>query len=237
MWQGGQAGRIASWPWLITASLVQNPRMKASDINSLHRLLEQRIRGVLGFANLKILPPSASGDWTKATVDTRLPFELLPAGGYPEQAARDTGSRCSVFPLHPNVGGDPLASRYWVSWFEVWLVKVIKIDLHLCTAGWSVFAGLLGRDKRQVIRAEWDQLPITGSPKVGQPHWHVDRPLEYESADDTSELAGLHLAMGTWNSTEDHPSCWQRSAEKQSDLVDWGERTLRYLQSELSCTP
>ena len=211
--------------------------MKASDIKSLHRCLERQIGRVLRVDGLKIAQPLARGDWTRARVNTHLQFELLCVRGYPEQAARDTRSRCSVFPLHSGVDSDSPASRYWVSWFEVWLVKEIKIDLHLYTAGWSVFAGLPGHEKRQVIRAEWDQLSITGSPRVGQPHWHVDRPLEYESADDTSELAGLHLAMGTWNSTEDHPGCWQRSAEKQSDLVDWGERTLKYLQSELSCTP
>jgi len=236
-----------------------NTWMKTSKINLLHRTLEDAIRRVLKFAKLKITQPHADGDWSKASVGSQVVFELLYAGTHEEHTAdRDRGGRCSVFALHPNYAGDALSSRYWVSWFEDWRVKEAKKEWALCTAGWSVFVGPPNQQKQQLIRAEWDQLPIAGSPHTGQPHWHVDRfprldTAAYDSAavavpnepslvlanaaDGTSELAGLHLAMGTWNEGLDHPQCWQRSVRIPDDAVAWAVRTLKYLQSELPAEP
>jgi hypothetical protein len=228
--------------------------MKPPEINSLHRSLENAIKGVLEFAKLEIAQPQCGGDWSKASLRSYVVFELLYADTYQEQIAqRDMGGKCSVFGLHPKDASIELSSRFWVSWFEEWQV-VARQDLHLCTAGWSVFAGPPDQQKQQILRAEWDQLPDTGSPRSGQPHWHLDRfPRIEAAADDTagaaapaeaalalvdrvdgaSELAGLHLAMGTWNGKRKHPECWQRQAGKTDDLLIWGVRTLEYLQSEL----
>jgi hypothetical protein len=231
-----------------------NTMMKPTEIRLLHRSLEKEIRAALEFAKLGIGQPLVGGDWSNAAVESRVVFELLYEGTHQQQTAqRERGGRCSVFALHANNAADALRSRYWVSWFEEWQVKVARQDLELCTAGWSVFAGPPNQEMQQIIRAEWDQLPITGSQRSGQPHWHVDRypQLETQAYDTTTvaapgdatlmiastvdgaqALAGLHLAMGAWNGKLDHPECWQRLASKTDGLLTWGIKTLEYLKSE-----
>lgn len=234
-----------------------NSGMKPSEITSLHTALEEEIKRILDFSKLKIKQPQGDGDWSKASVGSRVVFELLYHRTYEGQTAeRDRGGKCSIFALGPDYPGNSLSSLYWVSWFEQWQVEVPRQNLHLRTASWSVFAGPPNREKRQIIRAEWDQLPIAGSKRSGQPHWHVDRfprleagtygttavalPAEASlvlanAVDGASQLTGLHLAMGAWDAKLKHPECWQRLARKTDDLLTWGVRTLEYLKSELPC--
>jgi len=229
-------------------------RMKPSEITLLHTDLKRQIKEILHFSNLTIKQPQGHGDWRKATFGSHVGFEMLYDGTYQEQTAqRDKGGRCSVFALHPNDADGELTGRYWVGWFEEWQVQAARQDFVLRTAAWSVFAGPPNQQKQQIIRAEWDQIPITGRALSGQPHWHVDRfpPIQtavYEpapvvapvetnlllacGANGASELGYLHLAMGAWNGQQGHPECWQRWAKKPEDVVTWGVRTLQYLQSE-----
>lgn len=237
-----------------------NPGMTPSEITRLHQSLAGKIKQVLHFAKLEIAqPPQRNGNWNNASVGAEIAFELLYVNTYQEQTAqRDRGGGCSVFALHPGYAEDLLGSRYWVTWHEKWQVGATRRNLDLCTAAWTVFAGPQGQEKQQVIRAEWDQLPRAGRRSSGQPHWHVDRfpqiqlaPFASTAASTTSvtglmfadtssstpALSDLHLAMGAWHATESHPACWQRSAGRPDDLVQWGLRTLEYLKSELSDRP
>jgi len=43
----------------------------------------------------------------------------------------------------------------------------------------------------------------------------------------------VHLAMGAWNATEEHPRRWQRCVHTTDDLVYWSEATLLYLQDQI----
>jgi hypothetical protein len=43
----------------------------------------------------------------------------------------------------------------------------------------------------------------------------------------------VHLAMGAWRETEDHPMCWQREMGQCEELRNWAIRTLQYLQDHL----
>ena len=200
--------------------------------------------------------PANTGEWHKARTGTELQFALVPAKGeIDESALRMMGGsrRVSVFPL--NLEATSRLGVFWASWHETWRKESQKTFL-LLSAGWTVFVGPEGsRDKVQVLRAEWDQLPHKGSKEAGHPHWHFDHEVFLSVTGEMSEVAPalvevtrdragvqaaattisyIHLAMGAWNGREANPECWQRTYEGEcGQLRDWCIKTLRYLKGQL----
>lgn len=198
-------------------------------------------------------------NWSKVKVGTVIGFDLVPCEPTHNDIALRMAGRVSVFPLTRDLAAD--VAMFWVSWDELWQ-KREGPAYHLLGAGWTLFKGFWGvPQKTQVLRAEWDQLPDKGSKNAGQPHWHVDQPLYGRKAGEREIRPGLveapvetlargwgqdeagaeseafgyvHLAMGAWDGSKEHPICWQRSYEQDcGKLEDWCVKTLKYLRDQM----
>lgn len=164
-----------------------------------------------------------------------------------------------MFALTPkSYTDDPYEPRSWVSWHEIWRC-VDRDKFSLREASWVVYWGWEKEERMtQVIRAEWDQAHrLESSPSTaGHPHWHVDTEIVLPSLDrltapppgeilergraalpEQLSIQRMHLAMGGWRNRDaaSVPDCWQYDFPGSIDeLAAWGERTLRYLQSQSS---
>ncbi len=226
-----------------------------AEIGPYHNRVASDVRKILG----EQVTFHASDEWQRVRDGSRLEFELVPADPRKSSTAmrlrREDSKihRVSVFPLSA-----PSSLRlgiFWVSWHEMWL-KRNSANYILLNAGWTLFEGPLGdRDKKQVLRLDWDQLPDRGSPRAGHPHWHFDHELFLSAEPDRVEVepglvkvgtAGasavtkavsvgfIHLAMGAWNEGADHPQCWQRGYKEDcGQLRDWCRKTLTYLKEQV----
>lgn len=194
-------------------------------------------------------------EWYKVREGGEVQFELVPVNSVElelaERMRREDSRihRVSVFPLcTPSIS---CAGIFWVSWHETWFKQDSKMFV-LLNAGWTLFKGMPGkRDKAQVLRVDWDQLPHKGSKRAGHPHWHFDHELFIPAEPDTpglvevtsdtafrmarqASLGFIHLAMGAWNKDMDHPKCWQRTYDNDcKQLRDWCVKTLRYLKEQV----
>lgn len=223
----------------------------AHDLHKLHVRL-QRVFGDALNRRVAVNSPDVQPDQlAKLHSGGIAAFELAPADGIGEFAL-SRGKKRFAFPLLPvSSNEDRYKARCWVGWHEIWrCLKKNSFDLQL--ASWTVHWGYIGDERKsQVVRAEWDQihrLEQTGT-SAGHPHWHVDAEISlpvFESDEGIEELKQesgsrlniqkMHLAMGGWRnggSVSDVPACWQCDFGGAVDEVaDWGDRTLRYLQSQ-----
>lgn len=226
-------------------------------IEPYHNNLASDVKEILGDA--VTFYPSSQEKWYKTRDGSQVEFELVPRYLEKSEPAlrirrEDKKThRVSVFPLCAQ--SRSCAGIFWVSWYEAWL-KQNSSNFILLNAGWTLFEGLPGnQDKNQVLRAEWDQLPLKGNIRAGHPHWHFDHELFIFTEPDKVEIAPglveisaeetfamqestsvgfIHLAMGTWNKGMDHPQCWQRDYEDDcQQLRDWCIKTLIYLKEQI----
>ncbi len=227
-------------------------------IRPYHNNLASDLKEILG-ETVTFHPPEEA-KWYKAHDGSEVEFELVPrdpAKSEPATRMRREDSkthRVSVFPLYTH--SSSCVGTFWVSWHETWL-KQDSSNYVLLNAGWTLFKGMPGdRDKAQVLRLDWDQLPHKGSQNAGHPHWHFDHELfisvePYKvkvapslvevtrdpafAMDGRTSVGFIHLAMGAWNKDRDHPECWQRTYENDcQQLRDWCVKTLRYLKEQVS---
>lgn len=227
------------------------------EIEPYHNSVASDVRTVVGHP---VTFYSSDEEWYKVRDGCAVQFELVPVDAVKSELAerkrREDSKihRVFVFPLC--TPSSLCAGTFWVSWNEAWLREDSNIFL-LLSAGWTLFEGLPGkRDKDQVLRVDWDQLPRRGSKRAGQPHWHFDHELFISAEPDKVEVApGLvevttdtgsamakpvsvgfvHLAMGAWNKDADHPECWQRTYEDNcQQLRDWCVKTLKYLKEQVT---
>jgi len=216
------------------------------EIEPYHNGVASDVRTVID-ARVTFRTPN-KGEWYKVRDGCEVEFELLPVDTVKSEVARRMRRRVFVFPLSKQSSFRlPL---FWVSWHETWL-KQDSTNYVLLNAGWTLFKGLRGMDKTQVLRVDWDQLPHKGSQKAGHPHWHFDHELFIPTKPDTPGLVEIstddafamargtsvgfvHLAMGAWNKEVDHPECWQRTYENDCrQLRDWCIKTLMYLKEQV----
>ncbi len=227
-------------------------------------LHEEMAKGMKeAFCSAVVIRPNPQ-NWRKTLPPREINFELDSKSLVDAvRARRNRGGqfgvhRVTVFPLL--TGFSPDIEQYWVSWHEGWRKNDDKTYI-LLTASWTLFRGYLAEEeKRQILRADWDQLPDCGSGDAGQPHWHFDQPvfayavetgaqsgalLEFDaghggihavsavSKSVSGRIGSVHLAMGAWDRTKDCPGCWQRSySDDCGELLDWCMMTLQYLQGQ-----
>jgi hypothetical protein len=222
-------------------------------IRPYHNNVASDVKEILG-ETVTFHPPDEA-KWYKADDGSEVEFELVPVDTVRSEVARRMRQmhRVYVFPL-----STPLSLRlwtFWVSWHETWL-KEDSTNYVLLNAGWTLFEGMPGdREKAQVLRLDWDQLPHRRSQRAGHPHWHFDHELFIVAEPDKVQVAPglvevhtdepfpmarqasvgfIHLAMGAWNKDMDHPECWQRTYENDCrQLRDWCVKTLRYLKEQV----
>jgi hypothetical protein len=221
-----------------------------------HNRVASDVRTILGE---RVAFHASEDEWYKVRDGSELEFELVPVDPLRSRTAMrlrredSTTHRVSVFPL--SASPSSRLGTFWVSWHETWL-KRNSTSYVLLNAGWTLFEGLEhDRDKKQVLRLDWDQLPHRGSPRAGHPHWHFDHELFVSAEPDKVEVqpglvqvrtegplvmarpvsvGSIHLAMGAWNEHEDHPRCWQRDyREDCQQLRDWCRKTLTYLKEQV----
>lgn len=228
------------------------------EIEPYHNNLASDVKEILG-ETATFYPPDEA-KWYKADDGSEVEFELVPRDPTKSESAtrmrrEDSKThRVFVFPLC-NLSS-PYVGTFWISWHEAWL-KQDSTNYVLQNAGWTLFEGLRGdRDKAQVLRVDWDQLPRKRSKHAGHPHWHFDHKLFITAEPDKIEIAPglvkvttdtafgmarqaslgfIHLAMGAWNKDMDHPECWQRTYENDcQQLRDWCVKTLKYLKEQVN---
>jgi hypothetical protein len=231
-----------------------------AEIGPYHKKLASEMEAILGEAATFYTPDGEK--WYKRGDDSEVEFELVPVDpmrSEPAKRTRREGSqvhRVRVFPL--SAPSSSHLGTFWVSWHETWW-KQNPANYVLVSAGWTLFEGLAGnQDKRQVLRADWEQLPQRRSRRAGHPHWHFDHELFIADEPEKAETApglvqvvrdsispttipisvgSIHLAMGAWNKDAGHPQCWQRDYEDDcQQLHDWCVKTLRYLKEQVAGT-
>lgn len=158
--------------------------------------------------------------------------------------------------------------RCWVGWYEEW-ERFAPFGFHawkkknnedkapffmLSAIQWNLYWGAKDNESKvQVMRAEWDNVAHLaphrkkagkeqgdgGESLAGQPHWHVDQPLEIGDfvafdqfrGTDLEEEAGhqfsgkylhikrVHLAMNGWNNPVPAQAAAAAKASKKDDAV------------------
>jgi len=201
-----------------------------------------------------------SDGWKRACPGTEIEFAILSRDGLVEYETRNEGGRCSVVRLSP---GRPLEPGCWVSWRDAWEALGARQRFKLVNLSWTFFWGLAGRDKVQLLRAEWATVGERGN-VAAQPHWHSDVLPEVDAhqserraqADDESDaeneeaslvevtevppryrlsLPSVHLGMGGWTHGDSHPERWQSEMGcRTTVLVDWATYTLELAKHELA---
>lgn len=226
----------------------------ANELNTLHRIMGTKFGSLLS-QPVKIKSHDCpSQNLPNLKAGGRAGFELGPTDGLPV-IAEVKGRRRDVFPLLPmSLDDDKYEPRCWVGWHEIWQCRA-KNDFGLQVASWTLYWGWANEERMtQIVRAEWDQIHRleASASAAGHPHWHVDTMIVLPSLDSITapeelvaaesprfdgklNISKMHLAMGGWRNSENSkvPDCWQCDFNGVIDeLADWGERTLRYLQSQ-----
>lgn len=227
-------------------------------IGSYHNRVAEKMKEIFN-ERVRFYSPEVQR-WEDVCEGSHVNFDLC----YYDQIRADTAlRRCRensrsnwvcVFPLCSS--SNSYSSRFWISWHETWL-KENSSNYILLNSGWTLFSGLQGnQEKNQILRVEWDQLPYQGNERAGHPHWHFDHelsiPIQLERikvvSDDLTEIIEtpyeedplvsvgfIHLAMGAWNASEEHPKCWQRNYGNDCrQLQDWCIKTLKYLKEQVA---
>ena len=190
---------------------------------------------------LEIRPRGGAGGWEDVLIGKHIFFELVPSDGGPNFEIMHTAHGDDVLLPFPaqNFTDTPI----WTAWSEEW-VKAESLGKKRSTwelVGFSLrFAvGSSGKQKTQLLRAEWDNPSQRGGLSA-QPHWHVDPSLldvgfwspEPPASEGSLEelpvgsvtidslgaepnrtafwsISELHLGMAGWTAALESPKCWQ----------------------------
>lgn len=233
-------------------------KIKSRQIQSLHKKLIDQIEQCLGYRPISAsIPPD--DQWKQARRNEKIVFSLIPSDLQFDQAIRERGRNCIVFPISKSVNDENYA---WGDWREEWRCEEPD-TFSLITASWTFYWGSYGNpNKRQLFRANWDG---EGAIEAPQPHWHFDATILTEimpqsktiertlsdllsvnddlvelPAEEISEssvlqelrLGTLHLGM-IWDQTNNHPSCWKNMLTDDVTLLAyWSVVTLQHAQRE-----
>lgn len=198
-------------------------------IARLHQKIEQRFGRHFPDTDLSI---KCLEKW-QAMPGGRFHFSIV--SDLDEFAERERGERCQVLKVP---GFDPLQGAVWVGWYEQWEIRgTISDRTRFCLIGASLtfYWGYGGREKRTMLRAEWDQIDERAR-SAPQPHWHVGRDLVldvnvparvFRAIDETAALtadddgaSGDLVELSTPNSSPDLEEL--RSADGLQELVVQG---------------
>jgi hypothetical protein len=177
-----------------------------------------------------------------------------------EVAERDRGVRWPVCPLDWTASVEP---RGWVGWRDSWCSNGDR-TFGFDSACWTAFWGSPSGRKEQLLRAEWDGCPVSGT-GFAQPHWHFDReqlalmqapavvgwaagptlveleelptqPTDAGAADEVMQQLGLS-AIHLGMAGWDHDTRYPRCWQSSLDgdaLLHWATRSLELIAGELS---
>ena len=224
-------------------------------IGTYHNNVASDVRAVLGRRVQFYSDVSGRGIRQGAEVGFELMYENVVESERALRVRREDGRPHRVWVFRLCTQSSLRVGTFWVSWHETWR-KENPTNFVLLSAGWTVFEGLPGsKEKVQVLRVDWDQLPHRGGKEAGHPHWHFDHEVFISAelagvavAPDLVEIpsdaesrmrrrtsvGSIHLAMGAWNGGMDHPQCWQRTYGCDCEqLRDWCVKTLRYLKEQI----
>lgn len=154
--------------------------MKTSGaLDGLHDWLSQKFKSRLGDERVTIV--GAEKKWKEASASSRSPAKIsfrFCDVDCSERVTRERGEAQVVFALCRCPEDQKCL---WFGWYDEW--KKVGADSYLFVgASMSFYLGYAGRDKTQILRAEWDSTAIRAS-NAAQPHWHVDTQLmvDFES--------------------------------------------------------
>jgi hypothetical protein len=111
------------------------------------------------------------------------PTAALRCRNYADEIAERYGGRTvPVVPLLSDQTDEQ--PWFWLGWYEQWGVPSrgrVRKRLQFGSSAVTVYVGLRGSEKRQLLRAEWagpteesDDRFVFQSDGAGHPHWHVD---------------------------------------------------------------
>lgn len=143
--------------------------MNSTAIESIHTNIAQVIKRHIGysveFRSERAVEYALVGDtfsFVLVPSDYRRPWDSV---------RRKRGPDCPAIQL---IEVPEFEDTVWAGWYEEWK-KIAHDEFELRGLSWTFFWGIHGRDKVQLLRAEWD-APSSGRGSVNapQPHWHVD---------------------------------------------------------------